>query len=773
MQLNFILLCRIFILGSLTILVLPFDFLIPYFVISVFLAIFCFIRKSPLLGLLLLLLALNIARIIDFTNILLPANKFTAQITITQLLKQQNHYQTAVAKFQDHNIFIRWNNKTPLILGAKYQVELKFRPLESRLNEGNFSRQKYLIAKEIIATANIYKAKLLEQPNDFRSNLLYQTIDRTQNLATQDILLALSLGERAWLKEEHQHLLQHTSTSHLIAISGLHTALVFVLGLLIAKALLFTIFYIFNVFKKAKFTHFSKTLVQYFPLFFATSLAIFYSFLAGFSLPTLRAIFAILVIVFLQLIKKHYTAWQIWQLVVAGLILISPFNLLSDSFWLSILAVLSLIIWYRIFPLAKFLEYFPSFAFKKFYKAVFSLIHLQIGILLLFGFVQVYWFQGFAGLGFLANLVIVPIFSFVLVPLLLVALFSPLHLANLLWQVANFITLLCLEFLDWLDNFWLELSNFEQLMVFTINLVVFFAFLFFVYRFKSLIYQGLTVTLVFVIFLIFEKNKTVAPKWLTFDVGQGLAQALIYQENKQLKAILYDAGSSWLAENSIVSMADLEILPFLKKNNIRVEAVFLSHDDNDHSGGITAILKAFPKVEFYSSSNKIYNKIKPKACKVGQSWKFGNWQLTALSPSSIGSRSYNQDSCVIIAKIYQHKILLTGDITKNEEADLIKQNIQADFLQVAHHGSKTSSSKSFLEKIDPKIAIISSAKANRFKLPNKEVIKNLNDLQIAWYNTADKGMISVTFSDSDFQLNFMRNYFTPWYNQVFRSINNL
>ena len=261
------------------------------------------------------------------------------------------------------------------------------------------------------------------------------------------------------------------------------------------------------------------------------------------------------------------------------------------------------------------------------------------------------------------------------------------------------------------------------------------------------------------------------PSWITFDVGQGLAQALIYETSGQKKAIFYDTGISWGEGASSNNMAKLEILPYLQREGITVEAIFLSHDDNDHAGGVETLLQHYPHARLISSSQKRYAGYQPESCVAGKSWQFGHFQLQAIYPAQTVLMAKNQDSCVLLVSIRHFRWLLTGDSGAIQEREWSENVGQVDFLQVPHHGSKTSSSEALLQQTKPRVAIISSGRWNPWKMPNKQVIERLNLHGVQTLNTAEVGMVKIEFAQAQAKLTTARHKNSPWYQGYFEFSN--
>ncbi|ASU16736.1 DNA internalization-related competence protein ComEC/Rec2 [Actinobacillus pleuropneumoniae] len=688
------------------------------------------------------------------------AGKYYEKIEITRLVKQST-YQTAIAKRENNEqIYLHWQSDVPLVLGATYQAELQFRPISARANIGNFDRQRWYFAQHLQGSTTVREAKRIErEQSTLRQAFLTKVQRQTETLAAQGLLLALAFGERAWINEHHWQIFQKTSTAHLIAISGLHIGLAFLCGFWCAKALQWCLLRC-KSWQAVGFYYFFAHII-------GIIFAIGYSYFAGFSIPTIRALTAICFVLLCRFLRYHYTPWQYWWRVVTVLLLFDPITVLSDSFWLSILAVMSLLIWYQYFPLSAFLR---KFAYRKWGKIVrfcLGLIHLQCGILLIFTPVQFFFFEGISLTALPANLVIVPLYSFVLVPLVLIGLLTDNGFNT--WQLANRLIGYSLDYLETISQQWIWLSHRQQAQWLIIDLAILFI-LYGILHARTALYWYKRYALLLCcqcVFYLFQLDK-VPLQWITFDVGQGLAQAFIYYDTSgQKKAIFYDTGIGWGKHDNGGSMASIEILPYLRRHQIEVEAIFLSHDDNDHSGGAADLLNAYPNARLISSSLKPYANVQPEACIQGKRWRFGRLEFEAVYPKERVERAKNADSCIILAKFDRFQILLTGDTGIEQERKIAELLNGIDFLQVAHHGSKTSSSHTLLAKSKPQLAVVSVGRWNPWRMPHPKVVERFEQHKIPLVTTAKQGMIIVNFDSDKWQLKTARNDFSPWYRRLY------
>jgi DNA internalization competence protein ComEC/Rec2-like protein len=719
-------------------------------------------------------------------NIAHLPNPLHTEFTVQEILHQQD-FQTLVivAKLAEHlpeqRIYAQWKAPHKVKIGERYAGDLRLRPLSSRLNMHGFDRQQWYFSKRITAWADVKSAVKIEQVFSWRQTALHQAKQQTENLSQQGLLLALGFGERAWLKNATWQIYQKTNTAHLIAISGLHIGLAMMLGFALARLLQFTFP-----------THY---ITPTFPIFCGFMLALLYSQLAGLAIPTLRAIIALALLYAIQHLRLHWTVWQLLLRVVALLIFIDPLMLLSTSFWLSVGAVTCLIIWYQCFPLS-LLHWrgkpLTSSPWRK-VRYIFGLFHLQLGLLWLFTPIQLFFFNGISLHSFIANLIAVPLYSFILVPLVLFAVLTQGSWNT--WWLANDLAEKITALLAPLQDHWLAISIPHSLWITLVLTCLFLGFLHYVYKpqkplsstleltkltrlkgFHLAAERTLSLPLQKTIYglgcgLIVFCSTTLAhhylsrPNWQldTLDVGQGLATLIV----KDGKGVLYDTGSSWESG----SMAQLEILPYLQRQGIQLEWLILSHDDNDHSGGARAMLSAYPDIQLTTASQKRYGEKNTAEndrtfCLANKQWTWQGLHFTVLSPNNIVPRAENPDSCTLLLTDGKYNILLTGDADLSVEYNILPKLDKIHVLQVGHHGSKTSTGEALVRYTQPDIALISSGRWNPWHFPHQTVVDRLTRHHAQLYNTAEDGQIRLLFEKNDIKIQTARAEFSPWYRRL-------
>ncbi|MEQ9886311.1 ComEC family protein [Pectobacterium zantedeschiae] len=619
--------------------------------------------------------------------------------------------------------------------GQRWAITANFRPIHSRLNEGGFDSQRWAMAKRQPLSGRVLTANVLDGHCDFRQRTIAQAEQQVQGLSWRSILLALTFGEMKTVSPELKALLQNTGTMHLMAISGLHIVLAGLVGWGMARCLQYG---------------FPVSLIGYrFPLLMSTVAAWGYVWLAGGNPPAVRSALALSVWACLKMHNITCSAWQVWLWCVALILVSDPLSVLSDSFWLSCLAVASLIFWFQWAPLPHRLQIEKRWFWL-------SWVHLQTGITLLLMPLQLHIFHGFSITSLPANLWAVPLVSFVTTPLILLALstiaFSPL--SEILWWLADIS--LCVVFapLTYLQTGWIYLD--ASLLLASVagwGAVV-------IWRFSWWRIYPVSVGVLILVLLVF-RIKSDEPDWRVdmLDVGHGLA-IVIEQHGK---AVLYDTGNRWEGGD----MATREILPYLRWRGVDVESIILSHSHMDHIGGLETLQAAYPKVTIYSAIKSISH----RPCLRGEHWRWQGLSFTVLWPLALVGRAENNDSCVIRVDDGKYSVLLTGDLEADAEKALMKLDrsvLHANLLQIPHHGSKTSSSPPFIRAVNAELAMASAARYNPWRLPAVKIVERYRQHGYSWLDTASFGQLSARFFSDSWRVLRFRDHISPrWYHQWF------
>lgn len=239
------------------------------------------------------------------------------------------------------------------------------------------------------------------------------------------------------------------------------------------------------------------------------------------------------------------------------------------------------------------------------------------------------------------------------------------------------------------------------------------------------------------------------------DVGQG---DCILIKTPEDKTILIDGGTPESGE---------KIVDFLKEQQIKnINLLVVTHPDIDHIGGLPAVIKS-TKVDKILDSGKLYttktyrkyiNQVAKQNIPVEIAEKN---QMIKLDPSikirvlnTYGPFRNNNESSIALKVTYKEiDFLLMSDIKKQQEKEIMKtENLHAEIIKVAHHGSKTSSSLDFLKEVSPKVAILTYSKQNDYGHPVNRVIQNLYKVNALIYSTAVFGNITITTNGTEYDI---------------------
>jgi competence protein ComEC len=215
------------------------------------------------------------------------------------------------------------------------------------------------------------------------------------------------------------------------------------------------------------------------------------------------------------------------------------------------------------------------------------------------------------------------------------------------------------------------------------------------------------------------------------DVGQGLS-AVIQTKNHVL---IYDTAPAF--EQKVI--AESTLIPFLRGKGIQdISRLVISHPHADHAGGVKSLMQAFEINDILTTEPKRWTNA--SYCKNGQFWE---WDGVTFEMLAGEENYYYNNSCVLKITTGKHSILLTGDIERDQELKLAyERNIKANILIAPHHGSKTSSTHTFVNAVQPDYALFSVGYKNQFKHPRPEIIQRYQSVGTQTLETQNSGMIS-------------------------------
>ena len=612
---------------------------------------------------------------------------------------------------------LRWQYAPELLgQGQSWWFKLRCKAIRAPANPGSVHIEANAYVQGIIGNCVVKDAVLLDSDWDHRQ-LLYQRLQqKIADLPSFSLITAFTLGERPF-SDELWLGLQATALGHLISISGFHIGLLFgwVYGLM-------------QLFAKL---HIQLLCCRKLAPFVAFSAAWYYSLLAGFAIPTLRALLALALAVYLMQQHRRLSYSRSWLLVCGILLLFNPLWVMSISFWLTLYAVALIFLFVWRYPLTT----------RSRWGIMAHGLRFQLVMTLLMSAPTLLFFHGVAPLAVLSNLMFVPWCSFIVVPYLLIALMLELVLpidSLWHWQLAD---LLLAPLQQWLmagasmDYWWLLPAQtvFSAFCVAIMLLTLFFL---------PAAVPKHRVAVLLVPFILLLWPKTTQWQLHLIDVGQGTAVLL----QKGDTALLYDVGPVYGSYNA----TEAYVLPYLHYQGIRqLDYLILSHADTDHTGAFAEVLKTYPKVKLIADFDTGFSQQSclslPARYLDAELWSFRSAHHT---------QDNNDNSCVLAIKAAGWQTLLTGDIGHSVEAELLtfQPNLRTDLLLLGHHGSKSSSQLNFLSSIQPLLALNSAAANNAYGHPSTEVLGRLALLQIPLLNTAEQGAVRIEITEQQLHI---------------------
>jgi competence protein ComEC len=608
--------------------------------------------------------------------------------------------------------------------GERWRLPVRLKRPSGFFNPGGFDYEGWLFREGLAATGWVTQRGEPQRLGDggWRYGLLRLRAaigERIRSLvpdpAAAEVLVALTIGEGGGIAREQWEVFNRVGVTHLLVISGSHIAMVAGLIFLLVR----------------RGWCLSSRLPLWVPAPVAGAVASLlagaaYGALAGFDIPVQRAL--IMLAVFLGALVGRRALRAGHGLVIALLLVVAwdPLAVLSPGFWLSYGAVAALL-----------------------YGLACS--RQEGGARLLMGWGRAQWvvFLGLlpllVALGMrvsvvapLANLVAVPLFSLLVVPLALLG-------ALLAWPWPDLGALL-LGLDAWLLTAWGSGMAWlaghpwvawgaPRLPVWGWGLALLGGILLLAPRGLP----GRPLGALLLLPLITRQPPGLEPGSLRvalLDVGQGLALVLRTANH----TLLYDTGPRFSADFDAGSAV---VVPFLRAQGIdRLDRVVISNGDSDHRGGLEGVQAEFGVTDILSGEADQVPGAAP--CRAGHHWRWDGVEFAILHPAPGGRWRGNDASCVLRVATAGGTLLVAGDIEGPAEAALLRQDpaaLGADVVIVPHHGSRTSSTPGFVAAVGARYALISAGYRNQFGFPKAEVTARWRQGGADWLTTAAQGAI--------------------------------
>ncbi len=615
-----------------------------------------------------------------------------------------------------------------LRLGDVWQMELRLRRPRGSSNPGVFDYEAWLFRERVGATGYVvgsHRNHLIRSGDlDVVDRVRQRFVDRISllNPESAGVLAAISVGARHLITAQQWDRYARTGTSHLMAISGLHIGLAAGGGYVLAS--------LFGGLLIRGGSHHNRATV------FALLIAMSYAFVSGLAIPSRRASLMIAFVAIAVLRRRQVRPLTVVATACIVVAVFSPIASMAPGFMLSFAAVLVLI-W-----LAQRLGNGSDRTLAARLLSGVRQLSIVQGVLLL-GLLPltVLIFDRIAFVAPVVNLIAVPVFSLVTVPFTLAGILLDGRF-QVLGDPALHVAAMSQEFLENLIVMAAELPGAGHTMSAVTGTAWLLLFLPVLWVILPPGWPGRRLALIAVIALVLHKPAPpdygcVAVDVL--DIGQGLAVVL----QTHAHTVVFDTGPAFRGGGNA---AEAVILPYLQSKGIsHVDKLIVSHSDLDHSGGVEAMLNRVNVAELLVGEPLGGQERAQAFCNAGDEWEYDGVGFSFIYPPKEGLRDGNDASCVLRVVAGDHQLLITGDIERPAEQQLVRDGLLGgvDAVVIPHHGSRTSSTAPFVSALMPDLAIVSAGFGNRWGFPKDDVVARWAGVGARVLDTSTSGAIGI------------------------------
>jgi competence protein ComEC len=605
-----------------------------------------------------------------------------------------------------------------LASGSRWRMQVRLRAPRGLRNPGGGDSEQFALAQRVSANGYVRNPELarrLAPPAglDAWRDRMSARITKAVHAPSSRFVRALALGDTRALDDDDWGILRAAGLTHLIAISGFHVGLVAGLFALAASGL----------------WRMLPALGMRIPRPPAAAVAavigaVGYTAIAGFALPTVRTALMIAIVAAARVVRRPQSAGASLALAVIAILLADPLSLLTAGFWLSVLGV-AWLLWCLPDAGRSVLRDFASA------QAVATVGLLPLTVVLF----------GQASLaGPLANLLAVPWWSLVVVPLALLGTgLEALHAdaGEWMWRLSAWTFDLAWPLFQRIGSSELAMWWLPEARWFALPMALSGAFWLLLPRGVP----GKPLAVLLWLPLLWPQRDLPAHGGFdltVIDVGQGLSVVVRTSGH----TLLYDMGP---AVHDGFDAGERAVTPTLHALGVaRIDAAVISHGDNDHAGGWPAVEREFPVVHSFAPEGS------PTAalshCIAGKQWRWDGVTFRFLHPTPDFPYLGNEAGCVLRIEGRHHAVLLTADIGEVIERGLVRrvpQALRADVVVVPHHGSNGSSDPEFIVATHARFALVSSGWGNRFGHPRPQVVERWCAAGARVVDTSREGALTV------------------------------
>ncbi|TAK68353.1 MAG: DNA internalization-related competence protein ComEC/Rec2 [Betaproteobacteria bacterium] len=626
--------------------------------------------------------------------------------------------------------------------GERWRFSVRLRRPHGNANPHGFDYESWLMQRAIGATGYVRPggtarlddlvprpAYLIERAREILRERHWDTLS---GYPYAGILIALAIGDQNAIDAKQWQLFARTGVSHLMSISGLHVTMVASLFALLVHWL----------------WRRSSALMLALPARKASALAMFfaafaYCLIAGFAVPAQRTLYMVGVVALALWANRMSSVSRVLCLALALVLLLDPWAVLAPGFWLSFGAV-AVILYVVTGRLRARQELAPGHGLALRQRLV-QWGCVQWAITLALAPLLLVWFQQMSLVSPLANAVAIPLVSLVVTPLALAGSVLPW---DFILELAHAAMAVQMWLLEWCAGLPLAVWQQHAPAAWTVALALLGTAWMLLPRGVPARWLGLPLMLP--MFAVAPPAPAPGGAWISvLDVGQGLA---VFVQTER-HALLYDTGPAYGPD---ADSGTRVILPYLRASGIAgLDAMVLTHDDNDHAGGAVAVLSSLPVGVLYSSLSASHAALLVAPayrlpCAAGQGWDWDGVRFDLLHPTAgsyaVDRLKSNDRSCVLKISAARGTVLLTGDIEARSEEELLERapgELRADVLVVPHHGSRTSSTDEFIAAVQPRWAVFPVGYRNRLGHPKEAVVARYRAVGAQMLRTDSAGAVLV------------------------------
>ncbi|MBY0485285.1 MAG: DNA internalization-related competence protein ComEC/Rec2 [Nitrosomonas sp.] len=626
--------------------------------------------------------------------------------------------------------------------GERWQLMVRLKQPHGTLNPHGFDYEAWALDRNIRATGYVRVSDdnqrlhpIVQRPSywveHIREEIQRRFAARLTDKSYAGILKALATGDQQAIPRDQWQIFTRTGTNHLMAISGLHITM-------ISSMVFACVFWLWR---------WNRYLALRLParraaVMAGLMVAFSYAVLSGFAIPAQRA-FCMLAVVAIALWRGQYTsATRVLAWALFWVVLLDPWASIAPGFWLSFGAI-AIIMLVTVGRIGK--THWLSDWLRIQWAITLGLIPLLLVL-----------FQQVSLVSPIANAIAIPLVSLVVVPLTLLA---TIPIFDFMLPVAHgvlSIVMLLLQSLSDMSNVvWQQHAPPMWTIAVAIAGILWLLLpgSFGLGFFAGFPARWLGVIALLPMFLAQPSRPEAGELWLTvLDVGQGLAVVARTEHH----ALLFDTGPNFGETDS----GSRIIVPFLRGEGIRqLDTLIVSHADSDHSGGALSVLEAIPTKRLLSSlysHHPVQQVVRHKEqCRAGQFWQWDGVYFEMLHPLTqdyANTRlNTNARSCVLKITSIHGSVLLPADIEGKDEQALLARasdKLPATVLIAPHHGSNTSSTAAFLQKVNPSLTIFTMGYQNRYDHPSEVVVARYHNLGNQLLRSDLEGAILVRFANN-------------------------